>query len=580
MKYKHLFTLVRSTIVVLSTMLFLVNFSCNKKEETTPEQLIKEPIRISTSDFSELTSNQVRLFGEVNFLNEENIIDAGFVLSRTEGSGEFGVEKEFSIGKNLTEGEVEFLYTSSEKFEQNITYRYFFYVRTNKNYYKGLYKSFVLNNINVHEVKKLYSYGLDTVKIVGDFSGFDDNYRLDATGGFYLYNIPYSLNPGKNELEFVIKHSKNPLNREGINVSIVRKGEDVLNYNHRVATIEFVPRLEIKKFSETPYSFVEFSSNNLGELADRDSRLKIIINDIELPYERFVSFFNIENLKGTTYKIGFKNAKETVFIPITYELKKPDNIIAEMSRNVVHPSDTYKLQSDQFFHYFFSNEAKAKLGNYDVYSYYDQWDVSLFISHVNIPPGTYDFTVKDRFYNYTYPHKIVVEELAWTTIDKGSAYYGEIITAKGNFIEGNNYLVFDQSNNMLGQYVAKDKALQFDVGNQFENVMQIKIGYQTNTGEAKIISQSKSFLSNGFTFDNFYPKRGMVGDILTIEGKGIAYASEFLLGDQKLTPIIINKNKVTFSIPMINGSGNLRINYIMNNKHYQANEYFEIYIPD
>jgi len=563
---------------ILFSILIFLSFSC-KQENNEPLKADEKPMEISTSSFSEISSKSVKLYAQVDSLSSEKIIDAGFLILTTDQYGVEKGEKEFSIGNNIVAGELTYNYKPNFPFEQNLLYSYQFYIRTANKYYLGNKKNFVFNNLTVNQVLTVDSYGRDTIVVMGNFEEFDERYKLEASGAFNLYHIPFKLSADKKSLSFIVGHSQNNSHRNDLEIFISRQGTNVHTYRQRVATIKYYPKLQIKSFPNKVYDYFEFYSNNVGQLADNDPRLKIIINDIEFPFTRYFTLSDIEKLKGTTFKIGYKNQKETVFFTEDVQFRNPAGIKAELSRLRVHPTDSYSLNSEEYWLYFFAPVTEVRVGNTEVVAHYDQWKKRLDIQQFDIPEGQYDLVSENRFYNYIYPQKLKVEELLWSKLDKPKAFFGEIITASGNFIDKKDYIVFDQNDDQLGYYKAENGSLKIEVTNRFEKVTQIKIGYPYDFEKDRIIPYSQPFVSTGFTFEEFYPKRGMIGDIITVEGKGIAYAEVFLLGDKVLAPIVINKNKVTFSIPAINGSGKMRINYKMNGKNYQVNEYFELYIP-
>ena len=130
----------KNKLFVLVFSILIFTFSCkqeNADPEPNVEEKVIEPIKIETNDFSDISSNGVKLFGKINYLNEEEILDAGFIISTINKTGNKDVEKEYSIGKNVSIGEVSYVYRPASPLEQNATHSYQFYIRTVKNYYKG-----------------------------------------------------------------------------------------------------------------------------------------------------------------------------------------------------------------------------------------------------------------------------------------------------------------------------------------------------------------------------------------------------------------------------------------------------------
>lgn len=567
---KHLYALIISIIICALS-------ACGDKEPLPNEEAIsQEPIVIETGSFSGITTNQVTLLANVKSLNKETILDAGFMVTKIDANGKKSPEKNYSIGKNAQIGETSLLLKPTEKFEQRISYNYYFYIKTSNAFYKGAERSFTLNNIAFDSQPKKYAYGKETITVTGNFEGLDSDYRLKASGAFDLFDIPYVKSEDKKSLRFEIGPSLNLNRGTEIEVSLVRKGENPNVYQQKVLAIEFLPKLDpLEKKQFYPSDIILMSSTNLGRLHENDSRIKILINDLVLPFSSFIILSDHKTLKGTSFRIGYCNAKDTIYFKEPLQLVPATEMDAHMSQTTIHPSGEFSLESRDMALFF--PEMEMTIGGKSITGGYDYRSHQLSMAASQLPIGEHDLVIKSRFYTYKYPQKIKVQELAWTTMDRSGGFWGETVTAQGNFIAGKPYVVFDQDGKSIGNGIAENGMLKFQITNLFDLVKTIRIGYPKTYDEYVIIDKTLNFTSNGFTFDTFYPKRGMSGDILTIEGKGIAYASKFMLGDQDLRPVIINSNKVTFSIPRINGTGKVRINYYMNEKLYQSDDYFELY---
>lgn len=541
-------------------------------QETTDQ----EPIKIETGSFADISANQVTLLATVKNLNAETILDAGFMVTEISADGKKSAEKNYSIGKNIQIGETSLQLKPNEKLEQRIDYRYYFYVRTKNTFYKGAERSFILNNITFDSQAKKYAYDRDTITATGNFEGLDGHYRLKASGAFELFDIPYIMSGDKKSLKFFIGPSLNLNRGSEIEISLVRKGENPNVYQQKVVDMEFLPKLDpLEKRKFYPDDFIRVSSTNLGTLYERDSRIKILINDLILPFATYIRLSDHESLKGTSFRIGYCNAKDTIYFKEPLELVPINDLKFKIPETVIHPDAEFSIQVEQL-NWFFP-DMQVTLGGKTISAGYDYLNYELSMLASKLPIGEHELVIKNRFYTYKLPQKITVQDLSWTSLDRVSGFWGETVTANGNFIPGRSYDVFNQDGKAISAGVAENGKMKFLITNWFDQVKAIKIGYSKNSNESFIMDKEVNFTSNGFTFDAFYPKKGMTGDILTIEGKGIAYANKFMLGDQDLYPIVINKNKVTFSIPKINGTGKVRINYYMNDKLYQSNDYFELY---
>lgn len=552
-------------------LILILIASCSKKD--TPQQY-PDPINLETGAFSDLSANEVTLTANIQSLNNEEILDHGFIWYMDDEP-----ERTISLGNLVQAGTMSHDLRVNTEFEQNITYYYFFYIRTKTSFYKGTVKSFVLNNIHFNALPLIHSYGKDTVALTGNFEGITDGYRIKASGAFESFTIPYELSSDKKTLTFVV--GANPLTQaeSELDVSLVKKNENPNRFQRQIVKIRYHAKLDPPaKRVYNLFEFVEFMSTNIGPLHDNDRRLTILINDLKLPYTRHVQLFRFAELSGTTFRIGYTNSNETVYFPDPIELELPIDMTVNVTAPVAHPHGQVAFTATHFAHYFFETYTITVDGA-RAYSARSSWSDEMMVSPPQIEEGEYKLEITNRFYTVTAPQKIRIQKLYWHTLDKDNGFFGEKVTAYGNFIEGVGYIVFNQDDRQIAYQTAKNGMLDIVINEQFENINTLKIGYSRGAQGYVIAAYQSPFVSKGSTMDGFYPKRGTTGDILTITGKGIAFAGEFLLGNQPLTPIRVpNKHDiVTFSIPTIQGKGNMRINYKMGQTWHQIPELFELY---
>lgn len=566
----------RNIILRIALAIFVFFVACGDKGEIEPSQNAA-PIELETGSFTGLDAQQVTLFGSVKTLNGEEVLDHGFLIQTVEKGNNAPSEHVISLGKHLEVGDVRHTFIPEDIFEQHKEYNYCFYIRTTRNFYKGKINVFVLNNIVFSSLPRRYSYGRDTITLTGNFEGLDDNYRLKVSGAFDLFDLPYTLNPDKKSLTFIVGANNQTQHGSQIEISLIRKGANTTSYQQHVTQIQYLARVNPPaKKQYNLYDLIELSSTNIAPLYDNDSRVKLLINDVQIPYTRYLRLYSLKSLKGDTFRFGYSNGHDSVYFPDPITLELPTDVDMRLNRTVIHPYTAIDVKSERFMYYFF-DLFETHIGTKLATAHYNQWNKMVNVFVEDITEGEHDMVFSNRFYAATSSQKITVKNLRWTTLDKDNGYFGENVVAAGNFIAGHDYRIFDENNRPLGSCLGSDGKLNITINSEFDGIKGLKIGHPKGPFDVIIADKIIAFKSNGFTFDRMYPKKGTTGEILTIEGKGIAYATQFMLGDQRLEPIVLNNNKVTFSIPFILGKGLMRFNYVMNGKLQQSEDLFELY---
>lgn len=562
--------------LIIVIVLFVL-FGCSKQDGPTGEEEVIEPIEISTGAHLNLTQSSVTLMADVNKLNNEEVLDHGFIWFTVTTEGAKSEEKYLSMGRTIKEGGLKYEFNLPTGFKSGVTYQYFFFVRTKQNFYKGSVYSFLTNAVSIDQLGDIFSYGIDTITLTGDFQSMGDGYRIETTGAFNSFSVPFELDANKKKLRFVVAGNPSVLHSSSIAVSLVKRGNNEFNYRRNIAKITYLAKFDAPSFDRSSlYNSVIFNQTNTNYVAQlyHSGNIKLLINDIVVPFNTHIYLLDYGKLSGTSFKFGIDDGSKVYMFPDSIHLHPGAQAQMVANTYLIHPNSEFRVTGHNLMTYF--PRASFQLGdkNFDATVDYDTRSVSRYFT--NAPIGEFDVRLVNNFYQLKLPKKLKVEELYVTSVNKRNGYVGEHIEFTGNFIPGKHYSVFNENDKYVGSVdCSVVNKLHIQVNNWCIGMKGFKVGYSKSPDGVFIANKVLPFNCDGFTFDRFYPNKGGSGTILTIEGIGIAFAEKFLLADEELKPIRINDNKVSFSLPQMSGRGKMRINYYMNSKMYQSSEYFE-----
>lgn len=569
--------IIKKTLLFCSSIIvILFNSNCSKSDLAKPDVEQVQEYQINTLGFSDITSNQVKLTGQIKIAGNETVLDHGFIIQEAGTEANSSSEINISLGKTNQVGEISTTFKSPKSFDPNVYYTFYFYVRTEKNFIKGNLHEFALNSLSIIPNEKRFSYGRDTIHVNGNFENLGDKFRIRVRGAFELFSLPFTLSADKKVLSFVIGAGPEVSNFDEIQISLVRKNENPKSYVQDLVQITYLAKVVFERAYHDFLTPLKFKVENIADSYYGIKNLFILINGKKIPYNNNLYLRDHPEFGGKTLNIGYMNGKDSVYFSEPYNLIQPssdDPIIPHIDR--VHPNTLLNFNAKQLHHFFWAY-VSAKLGNEEVEARFDYRENLLGIHVGDLPEGEYDLTVYNQFHFYNHKNKIKVEKLKISTKGPYSTYIGDTIQLKGNFIKGLEYFVINQNNDLINSAVGGENEIKLEVISGFEGVTAFKfISSDEYYKELKSNAIAIPYKSLGYTIDKFYPTSGTTGDVLTIEGKGIGCVPAILLGDTKITPIKINNHKISFSIPRLPGKGKMKISISSVHNFYQSDNYFE-----
>ncbi|MFD2902485.1 hypothetical protein [Sphingobacterium anhuiense] len=565
-------------IYKLMVILFLFT-SCSKEkgETATPTT---PPVAI-TGAFEAISKNSIIFNASLENQNSlDQITEYGFIVYAINAQQVKSAEQEIPIGQKLNEQKIRYTYKPTAAFEMNQTYYYCFYVKTKNTFIKGKFNAFELNKLQLGSPSEFMGMAGENIQLQGDFSMLDSNYFLRT----YLdqtVRISYSISADKKALSFKIPHLPNLQHGKKLEIKLEKRYSDGNNYSQLVANIRILGKIEPP--AQKTYNFrdkMRFFGTALPNSWESDKTLQLIIGNITVPYQSEIDISTLKELKGSTFKIGYKNGRDSLVFSDMYQVIGPDANKLSFEVTAIHPNTLFIVNGFYFYTYFEPDKSSANLGGHpiDLISY--DYNPMSFTTR-NIPEGEYTLQIKNNLYQVDSKQKLVVKKFDWQSIDKKTAYVGEYVTLSGNFIKGFSYMIYATEYQYAEIICQEDGKLRFKAQSFMGEGSTLKIAYYVYSKDkgAELYFHNKEipFKSNEITFDSFSPGSGAPGTVVQLKGRGIGLAVDYMIGNMRLYPQVKSDDEVTIIIPIFNAKGKVKLSIVSaNNKIIQPEGYFEI----
>lgn len=545
MSLKHLIF----SILFCSYSLLLI-LSCKKSEVKVVDE---NPIQILTLPVSELTLNNATLNGEIGYLNDEKIIEVGFVIINTQTKD----LQKITLPPTVDVGMVSYKYITPKKFQLGAAYQYNLYLKTDKQLYQTPPVYFVISSIQIDRIDRQHVSPGDVINITGDFNEINDQYVLKIRET----DVPYSLDQDKKTLTFKIPES-NVYHMNEVNVVLQNKNLQTPNFVQTIANFKVLAKLLPPEKLDLYYTDrVSFKKVGIHDNYYYPE-FKVIIGNNVLDLESGYDLYNL-NLTSNKLRIGYFNGRDTVIFEDKLNLIPPQREELRIISKVVHPGNLINIAGAEFTKYFGYNGMLAKVGSVPTVS--QGWAlhgvVLQYIVAPNMDNGRYTVSLISKMYpDFVSSDRVDIQKLAVTDVDLGTGYLGSVITAKGNFIAGNKYIISWKDNTYESIEVTDGQA-------------KFKIHYTRNIGTDKLsfgyINQeynlfygtpSYDYTQRGISIEKMYPTVANYGDIITLEGHGIA-GSHYMInvGDAVVYPFYADATTLKFVVPPMLRKGLMQI---------------------
>lgn len=567
--------------VKLIAILCCILTACKKENKTEPPT--NTQISAVTGSFEKMTESSIVLHGTVaEMAMLPNIIEYGFILSIKENSGYARPELEIPVGKKMADKDVVFIYKPEENFDMNTVYSYAFYVKTKNGFFKGSTNSFQMDGMQVESPSEILGMPGEEVRLKGRFSMLDGNYklygRLDKT-----QQIDYQIAPDGKSLTFKIPDVEGSQHGKKLRIDLQKNSANG-SFNRQLVQISLLGKLVPPAILTYGFTdLIRFYGSCLPYSGDNDKSFQIIIGNITIPYTREIAIKDLKGLVGKSFKIGYKNGRDSVLFSTDYIIRSPNPADINFVNAVAHPNTHAIVNGFSFYSFFDMYQTKYYFGKYQV----DQMEVNgdyptetISIPIKNIPEGHYKLRLDNGFFNIESTKTIQIKKFDWTSIDKSEAYVGDYLTLTGNFIKGFEYTIYGDDFFKMPVVCSGDGKLTFQVQTFFQESESLHIVYNefTETGwRLYMHPKALPFKSLGMTFDSLSPKTGLPGTVVQLKGKGIGLAHMIRVGDTQVYPLIKSVDEVTITIPVFQTKGKVRISAsAYGNTILLSPDYFEV----
>ncbi|MCW2260064.1 MULTISPECIES: IPT/TIG domain-containing protein [Sphingobacterium] len=554
-------------------MAIILSITSSCKKENTTTIFDTRSIQIVNEGVSEISDDKIILNGIIENLNSETIIDHGFII-KEENQQTAGTT--ISLGNTPKIGPFQYTYIPHTKPELGNSFSYHFYLKTDKSYYKSGEYYFKVDGIKIIQSGTFAQATGDTVHIKGEFSKVDSKYSIDILD-LNARQIPIVLNKEKTQLSFVMPATLGTHNK--IVKATLNRYESTKFYSRPLINLRTLGRITAPtKLNYFLYEPVAFGGVNSYEVNNYDGSLRLIIGELQIPFSPNVNLSTLSNLKGSSFRIGYLNGRDSVIFPQQIAINRPTADLFQLTAKEAHPNTLIKLRFDDYTKYYYNLERPTLIFTDRGNSYTipnSPHDYSEYYLG-EIPEATYNVNLKHAIGSVQSSQQVNIKKLHWTLPTQSDYYPGDNITISGNFIDGNHYtLKLENSDYIYELPVVKDK-LQFQIPSIAHGNTSWKIGYKQYDGSTYFTSDALKFNVLSPAFDSFSPSKGTVGEVIVMKGRAIKYAQHFFLGDIPIIPIISNNDEIMFQIPLSMSKGKIRLSIVTNGKTISPG-YLEIY---
>ncbi|MDF2476315.1 MAG: Uncharacterized protein K0S24_1798 [Sphingobacterium sp.] len=557
-------------ILWLVSLCFL--FSCKKVEkvvETIPDT---NPITIETLINDNANESTITFSGRILYLNDEIIIDHGFVVECQKYYDTSIKELVYSLGTKATTGKITHTIQTPNEILNSNSVRYYYYIKTDKGVYKGKTTDVLFYWHNIEYRDDIIASPGDKISINGNFEKLKDNYTLNINEDNNRQEIPFTLSkdlkilvfqlPANlthgSRLSFILQNKTHPsgLYRSSLlaNIKITGKLNEPANFNFMYSDKIMFTGPGINLSMKEPFYIL---------FGNRSFKYEPEMNLINLTYGQ----------PADKYRIGYFNGKDTVIFSQKIQIKQPLSNALYFNDTEFHPGNIGTFSGVDFSAFGQQDLTTYKVGNKNAYVS-SNWTGIHKLTIGDLPEGEYALSASSPFFTFTSQAKLRVKKLQVTSIEQNKGYYGNLVRINGNFRPNASYQV------KLGTQDAslvsiQNGQLSIAIPPIASGIYPISVGYHGSEGKEYMTKTNLNFEVLTPVFTDFYPKKGKAGDQITLVGRGIYYG--FIYFGGRLVWRQSGEEEIKFTIPWdITYKGKIEINLLFGDKWIKGKETFEL----
>ncbi|WET69809.1 hypothetical protein [Sphingobacterium sp.] len=542
--------MMKSLIQQLLIFLAIVTttWACKKTEEVV---VVHTPMKVIANAPTEVRDSQITMHGEIENINDEEILDVGFILSEITKTGSTLLQ-EISAGKQqLTAGKtVDFTLNVKEPFDLDLIYQYVFYVKTAKGFYKSPPVRFNVDNISVTDTKLILVYLGETIVLKGNFKQFKENYYLIANSD-PQQRLAFTLKDNKTTLAVTLpKGGYYHGNTVGITLQKPINGSEFVSSKQLIET-----KIVAKITEPSKYSFAyneDIQINGIGLPQYNTENLFLLINDKRIPFVNHLLFKQLVELKSGSFRLGYTNGRDSVYLAKEIQLEQPSADDFELATAQTHPGCRIETKGINFYKYFGDEINKLFIGSSAASGFIGNNGYSAHITVPNnLPEGKYPITLTSGLSTVTSKQQLEVKKLHWNTINQNTFFTGDTARLTGNFYNTIGYNLEFVGGPILYSYEMKNDLVSFKIPQLTPGKYKIKTFYYGFYNSEKSYAPEEKTIEIAMPIiTDFSPHTVTSEYAITLQGKGLSDDFKFYFGDQEVNAFISDaENKRVIYIP-------------------------------
>lgn len=538
-------------------LLAIVANACSKSEEVRKQI---EPISLMTRAAGSVTAEAIIMHGQILSLNQEKIVDAGFMLYEiSQGKGQ---PIEVSIGAaNLKLGDVSVTYRPTEKLKPLSQYEYCIFVKTEKSLYKGEPVFLHVDDFDIVETGvELAALG-DTIYVEGEFDRVQSEITVHA-GNFLL---PWVKSADGKKLTIVLPQ-QGYVHGQQYDVEM-RYAMDNRSIRRRLLrSIKVVASVETpSKYAYGLFEPITFVGRGISEGYNVD--MYILIGERRFLYHQQFSLSMLEVIPKEGLRWGYYNGRDSVFFSKPLLLQPLSEGIGYFEHSRIHKGELATFLGLNLQNHFNNKVDGYQLDGHSVNIKYPS-NTHLYASTDNVPDGSYSFVVRSPYYIFRSSAKLEISSLHVQSRDMGSVVYDDVLVFRGNFIAGHAYNIqFDQG--QVHPYFStaqKDGELRFPVPSMALGNYAVKVGYNLDWDGGMLYQPAGEVSVVKGEIQDMIPRSGYLGDIITLRGRGLSQVKHLTINGHWVYPMHRENGDVQFFVPGYVGQGHVSV--IADYEHY------------
>lgn len=559
----------KTNIKLILLHLVVICFSlASCKTETIEIDVDYSAPSIKTGNSIKQGDNTFILNATISKLNDIDVIEHGFIIQKRINVDEAGKEEKIIINEKAIVGDFSINFKPNDVVKGD-QFRYFYYLKTLHGYYKGQYSSIIVDQLTLPFKSTKATIG-EKVTIEGDFSMLNDTHILLVEKN--LSPVPYTLSTDKKELSMQINDIKDAYHGNVIDFAIKSRLDPIIISPKRIFSVEILGKLN--EIPSKTYNYAdELFISTLGLSKTGHPNFYILINDYKIPYKSVIKFSDIPNFNLERFKIGYMNGRDSIWLKEEHYFKKPRPDQISSNKSIIHPFTTFSIIGYSFE--FFKTEHHY-LGNYPLEDYSKHFD--LYTYRINdIPDGKYNYRYQSEVNKIELPKPIEVVALKVDNPNKNDYYMGEKLLLKGTFLKNERYLVGFSDSHLNQVFTCINNGELITENLAFtKGEVKMRVGYESNNGN--YFNNYFTINNLGYTIDDFTPKKGHSGQLITITGKGVHHVNSITVAGKTFDYNIQREhNLIKFIIPTTTPKGKFTIGLKMSsNDYFEFNEKFEL----